>query len=101
MFRKERYYEPADNDDGDKVDFRVQELMNDEYSISKNYGNFSEGISEAKKEDQEIILEMLRKPHADINFEALGRKLWSMSYEYMESCAESHAVDNLLSGYLS
>ena len=31
MFRKERYYEPEDNDDSDRIDDRVSELMKDEY----------------------------------------------------------------------
>jgi len=98
MYNNNRYYEPED-DDSDKINDRVAELMEDEYSIEK-YSNFSEGISEAKKEDQAIIEEMLSKPHMDIDFEALGRKLWSMAYDYMENYAISHAEENLSSGYL-
>ena len=97
-YNNNRYYEPED-DNSDLIDDRVAELMEDEYSIKK-YSNFSEGISEAKKEDQVIIEEMLSKPHADMDFEALGRKLWSMSYDYMEQYAISHAEENLASGYL-
>ena len=98
MYNNNRYYEPED-DDSDKINDRVAELMEDEYSIKK-YSNFSEGISEAKKEDQAIIEEMLSKPHVDIDFEALGRKLRSMAYDYMENYAISHAEENLSSGYL-
>jgi hypothetical protein len=72
--------------------------MEADYSISKKYSNFSEGISEAKEADQEVIKEMLDKPHADIDFEALGRKLWDMAYSYMEQYAENQANEEFSSG---
>jgi len=99
MYNNNRYYEPEDDNDSDRINDRVAELMEDEYSIEK-YHNFAEGISEAKEADRVIIEEMLSKPHADMDFEALGRKLWSMAYEYMENYAISHAEENLSSGYL-
>ena len=98
MYNNNRYYEPED-DESDKIDDGVAELMKDEYSIEK-YHNFAEGISEAKEADRVIIEEMLSKPHVDMDFEALGRKLWSMAYDYMEGYAISHAEENLSSGYL-
>lgn len=98
MFRKERYYEPEDNNDQDCIDERVAELLNDEYSPD-NPDNFLEGVYESSKEDREALGDILGQ--SPIDYEALGRKLYCMAYEYMESCAESRAVDNLNSGYLS
>jgi len=99
MYNNNRYYEPEDDNDSDRINDRVAELMEDEYSIKK-YSNFAEGIYEANEKNRAIIEEMLSKPHVDINFEALGRKLWDMAYEYMEGYANSHAEANLSSGYL-
>ena len=86
------YHTSDEEDYPDYFPARVAELLDTKYSISKNYGNFSEGISEAKKEDQEIIKEMLL--HNPIDFEKLGRKLWAMSFEYMEGYAESEANED-------
>ena len=97
MFRKERYYEPEDNNDQDRIDEAVADLLNDEYSPDK-YSNFAEGISEADEKDRQAVEDILSQP--EINYEALGRKLYCMAYEYMESCAESRASDALVQGYL-
>lgn len=97
MFRHERYYEPEDNDDSDKIDERVSELMKDEYNPAV-YSNFAEGISEANEKDREAVELILQQ--SEIDYAALGRKLYCMAYEYMEGIAESHAADNLASGYL-
>mgnify|MGYP000110658920 FL=1 len=97
MFRKERYYEPEDNDDSDRIDDRVSELMKDEYD-PKKYSNFAEGISEANEKDREAVELILQQP--EIDYEALGRKLYCMAYDYMEGYANSHAEANLASGYL-
>ena len=95
----DRYYEPDSSDDDwdDWYPCRVADLLSDQYSIAK-YSNFSEGISEAKDADRQIIEEMLEKPHADIDFAALGRKLWDMSFTYMEKYAENHAQEDWESG---
>lgn len=98
MFRKERYYEPPEDDDSDKVDEYVSELMKDELSPDV-YSNFAEGISEAEKKDREAVEAILQQP--EIDYEALGRKLYCMAYEYMESCAKSRAENALCKGYLS
>jgi hypothetical protein len=67
--------------------------MDGEYSITK-YSNFAEGIQEAAEADRLIIEEMLTKPHADIDFAALGRKLWDMSFSYMERFAQDAANED-------
>jgi hypothetical protein len=91
----DRYYEPDSEDDDypDWFPIRVAELMMDEYSIAK-YDNFAEGITEAAEADRAIISEMLNKPHIDIDFAALGRKVWSMAYDYMERFAENSAQED-------
>jgi hypothetical protein len=96
----DRYYEP-DSEDDDWVDWypcRVADYMNGAYSITQ-YSNFTEGISEAKDADRLIIEEMLSKPHADIDFAALGRKLWDMSFTYMEHIAQDMANEDWERGY--
>lgn len=96
MFRKERYYEPED-DDSDKLDERVAELMKEDYN-PQVYSNFAEGISEANEKDREAVEAILQQPQID--YEALGRKLFCMAYDYMEGYANNHAQENLSSGYL-
>ena len=91
----DRYYEP-DSEDDDYPDWfpcRVADYMDDEYSIKK-YSNFAEGITEAKEADRLIIEEMLSSPHADLDFAALGRKLWDMSFSYMERFAQDSAQED-------
>lgn len=97
MLNNDRYYEPEDNDDSDRIDDRVSELMKDEYD-PKKYSNFAEGISEANEKDREAVELILQQ--SKIDYEALGRKLYYMAYEYMEGYANSHAEANLASGYL-
>lgn len=97
MFRKERYYEPEDNDDSERIADRVAELMKEDYN-PKEYSHFAEGISEANEKDREAVEAILQQP--EIDYAALGRKLYCMAYDYMESFAESHAEENLSSGYL-
>lgn len=98
MSMHDRYYEPED-DDSDLLADRISELMGDKYNPEK-YSNFAEAISEAKKADRLIIEEMLEKPISERDYLAIGRKLCSMAYEYMEGYAENHANDDLASGYL-
>jgi hypothetical protein len=91
----DRYYEP-DSEDDDWYDWypcRVADYMDGQYSITK-YSNFIEGITEAKEADRLIIEEMLHQPHADIDFTVLGRKLWDMSFSYMERFAQDAAQED-------
>jgi hypothetical protein len=96
MFRKERVDPPEDND-FDRIDDRVSELMKDKYNPNQ-YSNFAEGISEANEKDREAVELILQQ--SEIDYEALGRKLFCMVYDYMEGYANSHAEANLSSGYL-
>jgi hypothetical protein len=96
MTMHDRYYEPED-DDSDLLDERISELMKEDYDPTE-YSHFAEAISEAKKSDCEAVEGILKQP--TIDYEALGRKLFCMAYEYMEGMAENHAQEDLSSGYL-
>ena len=91
------YYEPED-DDSDLLSERVVELMKSDYSPNQ-YDHFAEAISEATKSDREAV-ETILQQHP-INYEALGRKLFGMAYDYMEKFAENHAQEDLSAGYLN
>ena len=96
MINNDRYYEPED-DDSDLLDERIADLMKEDYN-PENYSNFAEAISEAKDSDREAVELILQQPKSD--YEALGRKLFNMAYEYMERFAENHAQEDLSAGYL-
>lgn len=96
MNMHDRYYEPED-DEGDLLDERIAELLKLDYN-PEDYSNFAEAISEAKESDREAVEAILQE--SPINYEALGRKLFSMAYEYMERFAENHAQEDLSAGYL-
>ena len=97
MSMHDRYYEPED-DDSDLLDERISELMKDDYDPTE-YAHFAEGISEAKKADCEAVEAILKQP--TIDYEALGRKLFCMAYDYMEGFAENHAQEDLSAGFLN
>jgi hypothetical protein len=96
MSMHDRYYEPED-DDSDLVEERTAELMKDDYSPNKYY-NFAEGISETNQKNREDVEAILQQ--ADIDYAVLGRKLYCMAYEYMETIAIRHAEEDLNSGNL-
>jgi len=96
MTMHDRYYEPED-DDSDLLAERISELMKDEYSPNQ-YNHFAEAITEATKADCESV-ETILQQHP-INYEALGRKLFGMAYDYMEKLAENHAQEDLSAGNL-
>ena len=96
MNMHDRYYEPED-DDSDLLDERIADLLNTDYN-PESYNNFSEAISEAKPSDIEAVEAILQQ--SPINYEALGRKLFSMAYDLMEKYAENHAQEDLSAGYL-
>lgn len=84
MNRHDAYYEPEDDYmDSDELQAEVADMMKDEYNPCK-WENFNEAFAATQnQEDIAALEEMLEKR----DFEALGRKLWNMSYEYMESFA--------------
>ena len=96
MSRHDAYYEPED-DDSDLLDERVAELLKSDYDPTE-YSNFSEGICEANESDREAVEDILKQ--STIDYEALGRKLFCMAYDYMEKFAENHAQEDLSAGFL-
>lgn len=87
MNRHDAYYEPEDDYiDTDELHHEVVELMKtDEFNPNK-WDNFCEAFAaHQNKDDIEALEEMLEKR----DFEALGRKLWNMSFEYYENWATS------------
>jgi len=96
MTMHDRYYEPED-DDSDLLAERISELMKSDYDPTE-YAHFAEAISEAKQSDCEAVEDILKQP--TINYEALGRKLFCMAYDYMEKFAENHAQEDLNAGNL-
>ena len=96
MSRHDAYYEPED-DDSDLLDERVAELLKEDYNPS-DYQNFAEAVSEAEDNDRKAVEDILKQP--TIDYEALGRKLYCMAFEYMERYAENHAQEDLSAGFL-
>jgi hypothetical protein len=97
MSLHDRYYEPEDDNSGDFIDERTNELLKTEDYDPSLIHHLAEAISEAKPDDQASISDFIEQS----NWEALGRKLYYISHEYMEKLAESHAVHEYNSGLLN
>jgi hypothetical protein len=92
----DRYYEPENDNSEDFIDERTYELLKtDDYNPSL-IQHLAEAISEANELDQASIIDFINQS----NWESLGRKLYYISYEYMEKHAEANAIDNYNSGLL-
>lgn len=97
----DRYYEPEDDDSGDKLDDRIRELLNTKYDITKDFALFAEGIQECSQADRDSVMTILQGNDINtIDFAQLGRKLWDIAFSYSESIAEYHATEDLTSGNL-
>lgn len=94
MNREDAYYEPEDDNSGDYIDHRTAELLNTKEYDPALVHHLAEAISEANPDDQATIIDFVNQG----NWEALGRKLYYISHEYMEKFAESQAVDEYNSG---
>lgn len=94
MNKQDAYYEPEDDDCGEFIDHRIAELLNTKEYDPALLHHLAEAISEANPDDQATIIDFVNQG----NWEALGRKLYYISHEYMEKFAESHAVDEYNSG---
>jgi hypothetical protein len=93
MNRADAYYEPEDDpNDSEEVQWEIDQLLKGELNPD-DYSNFSEAICEADRKDREAVEDILCQPQ--INFEALGRKLYDIAYTY----AEKWATDRVLSNY--
>ena len=96
MSMHDRYYEPEDDDSGDFIDFRTQELLNTKEYDPATTSHLAEAIAEATAEDQESIKDFI----ANKEWDKLGMKLYYISHEYMEKYAESHAIQEYNQGLL-
>jgi len=86
MSKLEAYYEaPYDDQDSEEFEFEVTELMKTEFSPD-TFTNFEQAIAYAKASDVEAVEAILSQPEVD--FKALGRKLYCMAYDYQEFYAK-------------
>lgn len=77
----------AGEDEEIYIEQRVDELMDSEEFDPSDVSHMSEAISEASKDDQDIIRDYIEQK----DWAKLGQKLYVMSYDYMEKFAESAA----------
>ena len=84
MNMHDRWYEPEDDYmDSDELQAEVADLMKDKYNPCK-WDNFNDAFAATQHKDDSAFIEQALENR---DFEALGRKLWNMSYEYMENFA--------------
>jgi hypothetical protein len=85
MNREDAYYIPEDDDyPSEELEWEVEQLMQtDEFNPHK-WGNFNEAFAACQNQDD---IEFLEQALERRDFEALGRKLWCMSFEYWEGFA--------------
>ena len=84
MNMHDRWYEPEDDYmDSDELQAEVADLMKDKYNPCK-WDNFNDAFAATQNKDDIAFIEQALENR---DFEALGRKLWNMSYEYMENFA--------------
>jgi hypothetical protein len=84
-----------DNEDEEiYIENRIPELMRTEGYDPALVHHLAEAISEASKDDQDLIRDFIEQKAWD----KLGLKLFYMSYEYMEKFAESEAQREVSNG---
>ena len=84
-----------DNEDEEiYIENRIPELMRTEGYDPSLVHHLAEAISEASKDDQDLIRDFIEQKAWD----KLGLKLFYMSYEYMEKFAESEAQREVSNG---
>jgi hypothetical protein len=84
-----------DNEDEEiYIENRVPELMRTEDYDPALVHHLAEAISEASKDDQEIIKDYIEQS----DWAKLGQKLYVMSYNYMEHFAEGKAQAEMCNG---
>ena len=69
------------------IEERVPELMATKDYDPSDVSHMAEAISEASKDDQDIIRDYIEQK----DWAKLGQKLYVMSYDYMEKFAEMEA----------
>ena len=76
------------------IESRVPELMHTKDYDPSDVSHMAEAISEASKDDQDIIRDYIEQK----DWVKLGQKLYVMSYDYMEKFAESEAQREVSNG---
>ena len=76
------------------IEERVPELMTSKDYDPSDTSHMAEAISEASKDDQEIIRDYIEQR----DWAKLGQKLYVMSYDYMEQFATSEAQREVSNG---
>ena len=76
------------------IEERVPELMTSKDYDPSDTSHMAEAISEASKDDQEIIRDYIEQR----DWAKLGQKLYVMSYDYMEKFAEMEAQREVSNG---
>jgi hypothetical protein len=76
------------------IEERVPELMATKDYDPSDVSHMAEAISEASKDDQDIIRDYIEQK----DWAKLGQKLYVMSYDYMEKFAEDKAQREVSNG---
>ena len=76
------------------IENRVPELMTTKDYDPADVSHMAEAISEASKDDQDIIKDYIEQS----DWAKLGQKLYVMSYNYMENFATSEAQREVSNG---
>jgi hypothetical protein len=76
------------------IEERVPELMATKDYDPSDVSHMAEAISEASKDDQDIIRDYIEQK----DWAKLGQKLYVMSYDYMEKFAEYEAQREVSNG---
>jgi hypothetical protein len=86
---------PDSSDEDEYIDNRVYELLKEEDYDPTDVAHMAEAISEADEATQQTIRDFIEQD----KWQELGRKLFCLSYEYMEKFATSQAQHEIQQGY--
>lgn len=86
---------PDNTDEEEYIDARVWELLKTKEYDPTDISHMSEAISEADEATQQTIRDFIEQD----KWHELGRKLFCISYEYMEKFATSEAEHEIQQGY--
>ena len=92
LSKHDAYYEPEGYDNrSDEIEHRTYELMKTKEFNSYDASNIAEALSELDRNSAESLQEILDTR----DFEKIGRKIWAMTYEYLEQHAKTKAENEI------
>jgi len=92
MNREDAYYEPDDSEDRtDEIEERVATLMKTKVYDPFIAGNIVEAMGELSVQQAEDLQDCLDLK----DFEMIGRKIWAITYDYMERYALEQAENEI------